>query len=134
MRTLNELFEYLTNSTDESLIKEFNEMGDKLIKQYGTDGDLYYKDSITKLNTLVEKMGHHFRNRFLPKLKTDKPVEEDELLNVEQVSKILKTSKQTINTMIKKGKIKTINFTSFDRPNVRGNIRIQRSELKNIGK
>jgi excisionase family DNA binding protein len=136
MRSLNELFEYIENSDIESLNKELDEMGLFLIKKYGTSSDLYYKGNITKLNTLVEQIGHHFRTRFpnLFKMEVELPPNDDYLLTVEEVSQILKTSKQTIYTMIKKGKIKTINFGSVDGPKVKGNIRISRTELKNIGK
>lgn len=136
MRSLNELFEYLEHSTDETLTKDFDELSYSLIRKHGKDNsDLHYKDKITKLNTLVDKLGYHFRSRF-PKLvrEDDVPPTDDEYLSVEQVSKILNTTKQTIYTMVKKGKIKTINFSSVDKPGVRGNIRIPKSEIKNIGK
>ncbi len=47
MRSLNELFEYIDNSTNETLNKELDEMGIQLIKKYGTSSDLYYKENIT---------------------------------------------------------------------------------------
>jgi excisionase family DNA binding protein len=136
MRSLMELFEYIDNSTDETLIKELDEMSSNLIKKYGDSSDLHYKNNITKLNTLNEKIGYHFRSRFpkLFKMEIDVPDNEEVYLTVEEVSQILHTSKQTIYTMIKKGKIKTINFSSVDKPGVKGNIRISRNEIKKIGK
>lgn len=136
MRNLNELFEYINNSTNETLNQELDEMGKVLIKKHGTSSDLYYKENITKINSLVEKIGHHFRTRFpqLFKMEVDLPNNEEVYLTVEEVSHILNTTKTTVYTMIKKGKIKTINFSSVDKPGVRGNIRIPRSEIKNIGK
>ena len=131
MRSLNELFEYIENSTDDTLMKELDEMGVFLIKHYGESSDLKYKDKITKLNTLVEKVGYHFRTRFprLFKMEVKTPDNEEVYLTVEDVSNILHTSKQTIYTMIKKGKIKTMNFSSVDKPGTKGNIRIPRSEI-----
>ncbi|MFH1159426.1 MAG: helix-turn-helix domain-containing protein [bacterium] len=55
--------------------------------------------------------------------------ESDEIMTVEETARHLKTTTQTIYTLIKKGKLNKIEISTVDKPGARPIIRIKKSDV-----
>lgn len=125
MKTLSEVFNYLKSLNNKKIIEELDEIGKDLIKKEGQNSDLQYKEHIRLVDNLKNMLEFHFNKRFLKELE-GKPIETEEYLKVEEVSKILKTSEVTIRKYMDLGKLP---YVDFGEEGKRKSLRVRRSDL-----
>jgi excisionase family DNA binding protein len=130
MRSITELFEFLSNCNKETILAELNDHCNRLVQKNGTKSTRPFKIDIENLNTLF-RMSEWYMSEELPKLIDElnpKP-EVDELMTVEEVAQYLKVTQACVYNLIKKGKLKKIEISTVDKPGARPAIRIWKSEV-----
>ncbi len=130
MRSLSELFEYLSNSTKETILTELTDHCDLMVQKNGTKFLLPFKLDVENLNTLF-RLSEWYLSEELPKLIEEKNPNkgQDEIMTVEEVSQYMKLTPAMIYTLVKKGKLKKCGVSSVDKPGARETIRIWKSEV-----
>jgi excisionase family DNA binding protein len=130
MRSLSELFEYLSNSTKETILTELTDHCDRLVQKNGTKSIRPFKLDVENLNTLF-RLSEWFLSEELPRLIEGKnPKREgDEIMTVEDAALYMKITSATVYNLINKGKVKKIEISTVDKPGVRPAIRIRKSEV-----
>jgi DNA invertase Pin-like site-specific DNA recombinase len=130
MRNLSELFEYLTNCENETILKEIKIHGERLIRQEGSKAITKFKLDIEKLNTMLRLFEWYLTEEFHSDMKelVLKP-EGDEIMTVNENASYLKTTTQTIYSLINKGKLDKMEISTEDKPGARPAVRIKRSEI-----
>lgn len=130
MRSLSELFEYLSNSTKESMLTELNDHCNRLVQMNGTKSIQLFKIDVENLHTL-SRLSEWYLSEEQPRLIDElnpKP-EVDEIMTVEGAALYMKITPATVYTLINKGKLKKIEISSVDKPGARPAIRIRKSEI-----
>jgi len=104
MRSLSELFEYISNSTKETILTELSDHCDRLVQKNGTKSTRPFKMDVENLNTLF-RLSEWYLDTELPKLIEEKNPNAgvDELMTVEEVSKYMKVTQAMVYNFIKKG-------------------------------
>jgi excisionase family DNA binding protein len=131
MRNLSELFDYLTNCENETILKEIKIHCERLIRQEGPKAVMRFKLEIEKLNTLLRLSEWYLTEEFRSDIKESvKEPEGDEILTVKEAAKYLTTTTQTIYKLIKKGKLEKIEISTVDKPGARPAVRIRKSDIE----
>ena len=130
MRSLSELFEYLSNSTKESILSELTDHCDRLVQKNGTKSTTPFKLDVENLNILF-RLSEWCLSEELPIMIQEKNPNkgQDEILTVEEVSKYMKVTLAMVYTLVKKGKLKKCGVSSVDKPGARESIRVWKSEV-----
>jgi excisionase family DNA binding protein len=131
MRNLSELFEYLTNCENETILKEIKIHSERLIRQEGSKSAAKFKLEVEKLNTLLRLAEWYLTEEFRSDLKENvlEP-EGDEIMTVKEAAKYLTTTTQTIYKLIKKGKLVKVEISTVDKPGARPAVRIRKSDIE----
>ncbi len=136
MRSISELFEYLSNCDKETIFTELNDHCSRIIKKNGTKSIQPFKIDVENLHTL-SRLSEWYLSEELPRLIDElnpKPVV-DEIMTVEGAALYMKVTPACVYTLIKKGKLKKVVISSIDKPGARESIRIWKSEVdKYLGK
>jgi len=91
MRNLSELFEYLTNCENETILKEIRIHGERVIRQQGVKSASRLKLDIEKLNTLLRLSEWYLAEEFQSHIKElVKEPEGDEIMTVKEAAAYLK--------------------------------------------
>jgi excisionase family DNA binding protein len=131
MRNLSELFEYLTNCENETILKEIKIHGERLIRQDGSKAVIRFKLEIEKLSTLLRLSEWYLTEEFRSDIKESvKEPEGDEIMTVKEAAKYLTTTTQTIYKLIKKEKLDKVEISTVDKPGSRPALRIRKSDIE----
>ncbi len=130
MRSISELFEFLSNCNKETILTELNDHCNRLVQKNGTKSTTPFKIDVENLNTLF-RLSEWCLSEELPRLIEEKNPNkgQDELMTVEEVSKYMKITQAMVYTLLKKGKLKKCGVSSVDKPGARESIRIRKSEV-----
>ncbi|MEI6060932.1 MAG: helix-turn-helix domain-containing protein [Bacteroidota bacterium] len=130
MRNISELFEFLSHCDKETLFTELNIHCDRLLKNKGTESTKLFKFDIENLNTLC-RMSEWYLGNELSRMIEDKNSnsEKDEIMTVEETALYTKTTSAHIYNLVDKGKLKSADFSTIDKPGARKLIRIRKSEI-----
>jgi len=113
MRIISELFEFLSNCENETILKEVRIQGERLIRQEGSKAATILKLDIEKLNTLLRLSEWFLTEEFHSALKEFVPEPEvDEIMTVKEAAKYLKTTTQ--NAEIRVFRIQDLTVVGFD--------------------
>jgi len=132
MRNLSELFEYLTNCENETILKEIKIHGERLIRQDGSKATPKFKLEIEKPSTLLRLSEWNLTYEFHSDIKefVQEP-EGNEILTVKEAAKYLTTTTQTFYKLIKKVKLDTVEISSVDKPAAHPAVRCYQCKSKN---
>jgi len=123
-------FEFLKNCENEILLKELRKHGERLINTDSQNASTRFKLGIEKLNTLQRLSEWYLSEEFNKEKECDKPVSDD-ILTVEETARYLKTTTQTIYSLVNKGKLDKCEISTVDKPGARPIIRIKKSDVDN---
>jgi hypothetical protein len=87
MKSLSELFEYLSNSTKETIITELTDHCDRLVQKNGKKSITPFKIEVENLKTLF-RLSEWYSEKELPRMIEGKTPNqgEDKVMTVEQIS------------------------------------------------
>ena len=128
MKNLSEMFEFLNNCENETLLKELKKHGERLINTDRITASTRFKLGIEKLNTLQRLSEWYLSEEFNKEKYVEKPVCDD-ILTVEETARYLKTTTQTIYSLVNKGKLDKCEISTVDKPGARPIIRIKKSDV-----
>jgi hypothetical protein len=129
MKNLSEMFEFLKNCENETILTEIKNHCQRLNREHGINSSIRFKLDIEKINTLQRLsewcLIEEFKNN---EIKENPTV--DDIMTVEETAKYLKTTTQTIYTLVNKGKLDKCEISTVDKPGARPIIRIRRSDVE----
>jgi len=131
MRSISELFEFLSNCDKDTILTELTDHCNRLVQKNGTKSIQPFIIDVENLNTLF-RLSEWYLSEELPRLidvLNPKPMV-DEIMTVEGTALYMKLTPATIYTLINKGKIKKIEISSVDKPGARPALRIRKSEIE----
>ena len=131
MKNLSEMFEFLKNCENETILKELKNHCQKLNHDYGENASIKFKLDIEKISTLQGFSEWCLTEEF----KIDEIKEKttmDDIMTVEETAKYLKTTTQTIYTLVNKGKLDKCEISTVDKPGARPLIRIRRTDIEDF--
>ncbi|MEI7491341.1 MAG: helix-turn-helix domain-containing protein [Bacteroidota bacterium] len=130
MRSLSELFEYLSNSTKETILTELTDHCDRLVQKNGKKAITPFKFEVENMNTLF-RLSEWYLSIELPKMIEEKYPNKggDEVMTVEEVANYTKLTPAMIYKLIKQGKLKKIGISGVDKPGARESKRVWKSEV-----
>ena len=129
MRTLSELFEFISHCDNDTILKEVRLHCQRVIKENEKDSTIKIKMDVERLNTLFRLMEWYFHSKVPGLIDEILPPQKDELMTVKDVSVFLKTTTITVYSLIKKGKLSTCEISTMDKPMGRPILRIWKSEV-----
>lgn len=128
MKNLSEMFEFLKNCENETILKEIKNHCLRLNSEHGVNAPIKFKLDIEKIKTLQGLSEWCLNEEFKNDLVAEKPTTDD-IMTVEETAKYLKTTTQTIYTLINKGKLEKCEISTVDKPGARPIIRIRRTDI-----
>jgi len=133
MRNLSELFEYLSNCENETILKEIRIHGERVIREHGVKSAPRLKLDIEKLNTLLRLSEWYLAEEFQSDMKElVKEPEGDDIMTVKEAASYLKTTTQTIYDLVNKGKLDKMEISTVDKPNARASLRIRKKDIDTL--
>ncbi len=128
MKNLSEVFEFLKNCEDGTILIEIKNHCQRLNREQGVNAPIKFKLDIEKIKTLQGLSEWCLNEEFKNEVIERKPTVDD-ILTVEETAKYLKTTTQTIYTLINKGKLNKCEISTVDKPGARPIIRIRRTDI-----
>ena len=128
MKNLSELFEFLKNCENETILKEIKNHCQRLNRDHGVNAPIKFKLDIEKIKTLQSLSEWCLAEEFKKDVIEEKPTVDD-IMTVEETAKYLKTTTQTIYTLVNKGKLEKCEISTVDKPGARPIIRIRRADV-----
>lgn len=130
MRSISELFEFLSHCNKETLLNELGDHCNRLVQKNGEKSINPFKLDVENLNTLF-RLSEWCLSEELPKLLEEKNpnMGQDVLMTVEEVAQYIKHTAAFVYNLIKKGKLKKVGLSSIDKPGARESIRVWKSEV-----
>jgi hypothetical protein len=129
MKNLSEMFEFLKNCENETILKEIKNHCQRLNREHGDNASIKFKMDIEKICTLQRLsdwcLTEEFKNNVIEEKHTM-----DDIMTVEETAKYLKTTTQTIYTLVNKGKLDKCEISTVDKPGARPTIRIRRTAVE----
>jgi hypothetical protein len=131
MKSLCEIFEYLSFCDSETIVKEIRSYCKRIIENHGNKSEVVLKLDVERLNTFL-RLTEFMQTSELPRIIKSQQgqINPDEILTVEEVAKILKVTPSTVYTLVKKGKMKKMEISTVDKPDVKPKIRIRRKDVE----
>ena len=128
MKNLSELFEFLKNCENETILKEIKNHYQRLNRDHGDNAPTKFKLDIEKVKTLQSLSEWCLTEEFKHDVLEEKPTVDD-IMTVEETAKYLKTTTQTIYTLVNKGKLDKCEISTVDKPGARPILRIKRTDV-----
>ena len=130
MRSISELFEFLTNCNKETILTELNDHCIRVVQKNGSKSNQPFKIDVENLNTLF-RLSEWYLTDELPRMidELNPKTVQDEIMNVIEVGLYLKLTPACVYTLIEKGKIKSMGISTKDKPGARPSHRIRKSEV-----
>ncbi len=128
MKNLSEMFEFINNCGNETILKELKNHIKRLNNNDDQNALTLFKMGIEKLNTLQRLSEWCLSEEFSKEKKCEKPINDD-IMTVEDTARYLKTTTQTIYSLLKKGKLDKIEISTVDKPGARPIIRIRKTDV-----
>jgi len=97
MKNISEMFEFLNNCGNETILTEIKNHSQRLNRDHGAESTTKFKLDIEKINTLLRLSEWYLMEEF-NKEKEDEEPKGDEIMTVEGTAHYLKTTTQTIYT------------------------------------
>ena len=129
MKNLSEVFEFLKNCENETILKELKNHCQRLIVDDDSNAVTMFKMGIEKVKTLQSLSEWCLTEEFTKENVCEKPTD-NEIMTVEETARYLKTTTQTIYTLINKGKLNKCEISTVDKPGSRPILRIRKSDVE----
>ena len=128
MKNLSEMFEFLKNCENETILKELKNHCQKLNHDHAENASIKFKLDIEKISTL-QRFSEWCLIEEFKSIGTEEKPTMDDIMTVEETAKYLKTTTQTIYTLVNKGKLNKCEISTVDKPGARPIIRIRKSDI-----
>jgi excisionase family DNA binding protein len=132
MRSLSELFEFLSHCDYQTMMDEIREHGTRITGANSRfQSETVLRFDLERLNTLV-RLSEYYFSAELPRILREQEIvsNPEELLTVEETALFLKVTAQTVYTLLKKGKLKRVEISTVDKPGARSVVRIRKLDLE----
>ena len=129
MRTLSELFEFIGHCDHETLLQEIRSHCHRVINDNEKESYIKIKVDVERLNTLFRLTEWYFQSKLPGLIDEVIPPPKDELMTVKEVNRFIKMTTITVCSLIRKGKLKTSEISTTDRPFGKHKLRIWKSEV-----